>query len=124
MLGDLAINHIIPAAVNYQGRLLDNLYKVNQLFDPEKASKIGKADYETVEKISDHINEVKSLVTEMTESRKKANAIESMRQKAITYHDNVAPVMEKIRYHIDHLELMVDNEIWPLPKYREMLFIR
>ena len=124
VLGDLSINHIIPAAVNYQGRLLDNLYKINQLFPADKAQKIGHSDYETVEKISTHINEVKDLVKEMTENRKKANALDSMREKAIAYHDTVAPLMEKIRYHIDHLELMVDNEIWPLPKYRELLFIR
>lgn len=124
VLGDLAINHIIPAAVNYQGRLLDNLYKIKQLFPEGKSNKIGEADMETVEKISNHINEVKSLVKEMTENRKKANGLETMRAKAISYHDTVAPLMEKIRYHIDHLELMVDNEIWPLPKYRELLFIR
>lgn len=124
VLGDLAINHIIPAAVNYQGRLLDNLFKINQLFASEKADKIGKADYETVEKISEHINAVKGLVNEMTSNRKKANSLESQREKAIAYHETVSPLMEKIRYHIDHLELMVDNEIWPLPKYREMLFIR
>ena len=124
VLGDLSINHIIPAAVNYQGRLLDNLFKINQLFPTEKAQKLGQADYESVEKISGHINEVKRLVVEMTENRKKANSIASMREKAIAYHDTVAPFMEKIRDHIDHLELMVDNEIWPLPKYREILFIR
>ena len=124
VLGDLSINHIIPAAVNYQGRLLDNLYKIHQLFSPDKAKKIGESDFDSVEKISDHINQVKSLVKEMVENRKKANSLESLREKAIAYHDNVAPLMEKIRYHIDHLELMVDNEIWPLPKYRELLFIR
>ena len=124
VLGDLSINHIIPAAVKYQGRLLDNLYKLNQLFPNDKAKEIGKSDYESVEKISSHINEVKKLVKEMTEARKQANGIESQREKAIAYHDNVAPLMEKVRYHIDHLELMVDNEIWPLPKYRELLFIR
>ena len=124
VLGDLAVNHIIPAAVNYQGRLLDNLFKINQLFAADKAQSIGKADYESVEKISEHINQVKILVKEMTENRKKANALESQREKAIAYYDTVAPIMEKIRNHIDHLELMVDNEIWPLPKYRELLFIR
>lgn len=124
VLGDLSINHIIPAAVNYQGRLLDNLYKINQLFPADKAKAIGNSDYESVEKISYHINQVKDLVKEMTENRKKANSLESMRDKAIAYHDTVAPLLEKIRNHIDHLELMVDNEIWPLPKYRELLFIR
>lgn len=124
VLGDLSINHIIPAAVKYQGVLLDNLYKINTLFTPEQAKRIGKADYDSVEKISEHINQVKQLVVDMTEKRKKANSIETMRERAIAYHDNVAPLMEKIRYHIDHLELMVDNEMWPLPKYRELLFIR
>ena len=124
VLGDLSINHIIPAAVNYQGKLLDNLYKIKQLFPTEEVNKIGNADYDSVIKISNHINEVKDLVKEMTENRKKANALESLREKAIAYNDTVAPLMEKIRYHIDHLELMVDNEIWPLPKYRELLFIR
>lgn len=124
VLGDLAVNHIIPAAVAYQGRLLDNLYKINQLFQTTKIKEIGKSDYESVEKISSHINQVNDLVAEMIENRKKANNLESQREKAIAYHDTVAPLMEKIRYHIDHLELMVDNEIWPLPKYRELLFIR
>lgn len=124
VLGDLAINHIIPAAVTYERLLLDNLYKINQLFDESKADEIGKSDLVTVEKIAHHVNSVKNLVAEMTEMRKKSNAIENQRDKAIAYHDKVAPLMEKIRYHIDHLELMVDNEIWPLPKYRELLFIR
>ncbi|MCH5222619.1 MAG: glutamine synthetase III [Muribaculaceae bacterium] len=124
VLGDLAINHIIPAAVTYQGQLLDNLYKMRQLFNEEKAREIGETDLITVEQMADHINKVKSLVTAMTENRKRANSLESLRDKAIAYHDTVAPIMEKIRYHIDRLELMVDNEIWPLPKYRELLFIR
>ena len=124
VLGDLAINHIIPAAINYQGRLLDNLYKINQLFPSDQAQKIGNADFDSVERISEHINQIKTLVRKMIDCRKVANAIGSLREKAISYHDNVAPLMEKIRDHIDHLELMVDNEIWPLPKYRELLFIR
>ena len=124
VLGDLAINHIIPAAVNYQRLLLDNLYKVNKLFDSQKAVEIGEADRQTVEKIAGHVNKVKKLVEEMIENRKRANVLESLRDKAVKYHDTVVPLMDKIRYHIDHLELMVDNEIWPLPKYRELLFIR
>ncbi|MCH5238075.1 MAG: glutamine synthetase III [Muribaculaceae bacterium] len=124
VLGDLAINHVIPAAINYERVLLDNLYKINRLFDSEKAKEIGNADLNTVENISRHVNEVKKLVAEMIDNRRNANALEVQRDKAIAYHDRVAPLMEKIRYHIDHLELMVDNEIWPLPKYRELLFIR
>lgn len=124
VLGDLALNHIIPAAITYQRLLLDNLYKIKELFSPEKAEKIGEADLHSVERIANHISVIKQKVEEMVECRKVANRITSEREKAIAYHDTVAPKMEEIRYHIDHLELMVDNEIWPLPKYRELLFIR
>lgn len=124
VLGDLAINHIIPAAVKYQSMLLDNVYKIKQLFSGVKADTIAALDLENIEKISDHIVAIKTGVKRMTDARKVANRIETEREKAISYHDNVLPKMEEIRYHIDKLELMVDNEIWPLPKYRELLFIR
>ncbi|MDE6230658.1 MAG: glutamine synthetase III [Muribaculaceae bacterium] len=124
VLGDMAINHIIPAAVRYESVLLDNVYKVNQLFSKEKAETIAAQDKTNIENIAGHVSVIKASVDEMVEQRKKANRIESEREKAIAYHDNVLPLMEKIRYHVDKLELMVDNEIWPLPKYRELLFIR
>lgn len=124
VLGDLAINHIIPAAVRYQSVLLDNVYKIQQLFKGSKADSISLQDLNNIEKISDNISAIKSGVEAMTNARKQANKIENEREKAIAYHDIVTPFMEEIRYHIDHLELMVDNEIWPLPKYRELLFIR
>lgn len=124
VLGDLAINHIIPAAVRYQSLLLDNVYKIQQLFKGIKADTISARDLSNIEVISDHISAIKSGVENMVNARKHANHLESEREKAIEYHDNVVPQMEEIRYHIDKLELMVDNEIWPLPKYREMLFIR
>ena len=124
VLGDLAINHITPAAVRYQSLLLDNVYKIQQLFKGSKADIISAQDLANIEAISDHISEIKSGVEAMVNARKHANHLDSEREKAIEYHDNVVPVMESIRYHIDKLELMVDNEIWPLPKYREMLFIR
>lgn len=124
VLGDLAINHIIPAAVRYQSVLLDNVYKIQQLFKGSKADTISAQDLSNIEAISDHISAIKTGVENMVNARKHANHIESEREKAIAYHDNVCPFMETIRYHIDKLELMVDNEIWPLPKYREMLFIR
>lgn len=124
VLGDLAINHIIPAAVRYQSVLLDNVYKIQQLFKGSKADTISAQDLSNIEAISDHISAIKTGVENMVNARKHANRIESEREKAIAYHDNVCPFMEDIRYHIDKLELMVDNEIWPLPKYREMLFIR
>lgn len=124
VLGDLAINHIIPAATRYQSLLLDNVYKIRELFKGDKADKISRQDLASIESISDHIASIRSDVESMINARKVANKITNEREKAIAYHNTVAPLMEQIRYNIDKLELMVDNEIWPLPKYREMLFIR
>ena len=124
VLGDLAINHIIPAAVRYQSTLLDNVYKIKQLFSGDKADNIAAIDMENIEQISENIAAIKTKVKEMIEVRHKANRMPSERDKAIAYHDDVMPKMDEIRTHIDNLELMVDNEIWPLPKYRELLFIR
>ncbi|MDE6249782.1 MAG: glutamine synthetase III [Paramuribaculum sp.] len=124
VLGDLALNHIIPVATRYQSVLLDNVYKIKGLFPELKAAEIAGTDLLTIEKMSDHMRVIKTEVHRMVEARKSANRLESEREKAIAYHDNVVPCMEVIRYHIDKLELMVDDEIWPLPKYRELLFIR
>lgn len=124
VLGDLAINHIIPAATRYQSLLLENAYKIKELFKGDKADKISRQDLASIEAISDHIADIRSEVEAMINARKVANRIDSQRDKAVAYHDTVVPRMETIRHHIDKLELMVDNEIWPLPKYREMLFIR
>ena len=124
VLGDLAINHIIPAAVRYQSTLLDNVYKIKQLFSGDKADTIAAIDMDNIEQISENIAAIKTKVKEMVEVRHKANRMPSERDKAIAYHDDVMPKMDEIRTHIDNLELMVDNEIWPLPKYRELLFIR
>ncbi|MDE6297817.1 MAG: glutamine synthetase III, partial [Muribaculaceae bacterium] len=116
VLGDLAINHVIPAAVRYQSLLLDNVYKIKELFKGDKSDRIASQNLATIESISEHISAVKSGVDAMVDARRNANKITSEREKAIAYHDNVAPKMEEIRYHIDKLELMVDNEIWTLPK--------
>ena len=124
VLGDLAINHIIPVATRYQSVLVDNLVKLKTLFPEAKANELTANDLATIEKLSKHMAIIKEEVERMVNARKDANKIESEREKAIAYHDNVLPCMEVIRYHIDKLELMVDNEMWPLPKYREMLFIR
>lgn len=124
VLGDLAINHILPAATRYQSVLLDNIFKTKQTFSEEKAAKISAQNIAAVEKISESIDSIKKEVETMVENRHKANRMSSEREKAVAYHDLVAPRMEKIRESIDKLELMVDNEIWPLPKYRELLFIR
>ena len=124
VLGDLALNHIIPVATRYQSILVDNLVKIKTLFGDHKSAALFGHDMDTIEGISMHMEAIKTEVEAMVEARKKANGCDNERQKAIMYHDNVAPRMETIRYHIDKLELMVDNEMWPLPKYRELLFIR
>lgn len=123
VLGDLTLNHIIPVATRYQSMLLDNLYKMRMVFDKEKAALLSKEDAALIEDIARHISAIKTNVDEMVEARKEANVIEVSREKAIAYHDNVAPFLSVIRYHIDKLELIVDNEMWTLPKYRELLFI-
>ncbi|GAB6393825.1 MAG: glutamine synthetase III [Bacteroidales bacterium] len=124
VLGDLAMNHIIPIATRYQSSLIDNVYKLRDLFPPEKADKMSVRNLEIIEDISDHITFIKEKTDEMVEARKVANKIDNEREKAIAYHDKVFPMLDEIRYHIDKLELIVDDEIWTLPKYRELLFIR
>lgn len=124
VLGDLAINHIIPAATRYQSLLLDNLYKIKQLYSGEKMEKIAANDLNAIEQMADYIADIRKGVDKMVEMRHIANRKPDERSKAIAYHDDIVPAMEDIRKNIDALELMVDNEIWPLPKYRELLFIR
>ena len=124
VLGDLAMNHIIPVACRYLQVLLDNVYKIQTLFPGEQGTEMTAGDRDAIERISRHNKAIKEDVVKMVNARKAANRIENEREKAIAYHDTVAPLLETIRYHIDKLELMVDNEMWPLPKYRELLFIR
>ena len=124
VLGDLALNHILPVAIRYQSILLDNVAKIQSIFGNEKARQMASAELTTIEDISEHTRIIKSEVEKMVDARREANRIESEREKAVAYHDSVVPSMDIIRYHIDKLELMVDNEMWPLPKYRELLFIR
>ncbi|MDO5522508.1 MAG: glutamine synthetase III [Bacteroidia bacterium] len=123
VLGDLSINHIIPVATQYQTVLLDNVYKLRGIFDEKQADELNKDDITLIVDIAKHISGIKTNVDAMVEARKVANKIESEREKAIEYHDKVFPYFEIIRYHIDKLELIVDNQMWPLPKYRELLFI-
>ena len=122
VLGDLALNHIIPVAIEYQAVLLTNISNLKNIFDDYKA--IGAEQIRLIEKISRHVNEINAQVHAMVDQRKLANAIEDDREKSIMYHDNVAPYLESIRYHIDKLELIVDNQMWPIVKYRELLFIK
>ncbi len=124
VLGDLALNHVVPVATRYQSVLVDNLVKLKTLFPIEKGNALTARDLATIEKMSQHMCVIKEETERMINARKEANRITDERTKAVAYHDNVVPAMERIRYYIDKLELMVDNEMWPLPKYREMLFIR
>jgi len=124
VLGDLAMNHIVPVATQYQTDLIDNVYKMKELYPDDKWKKLSGKNMELIEEIADRTAYIKEHVDTMVEARKVANKIESEREKAIAYHDKIAPMLEEIRYHIDKLELIVDNQMWTLPKYRELLFIR
>ena len=124
VLGDLSMNHIIPVVLHYQSLLLSNITKLKETFSPEEYEDLSAEPRRLVRKISKHVNAVTRMTDEMIEARKKANVITDLRSKAIAYHDTVVPFLDDIREHIDELELMVDNQMWPLPKYRELLFIR
>jgi len=124
VLGDMAINHIIPVATRYQSLLLDNVYKMMQVYDKEKAARLSAHDNSIIEELSENISIIKQKVEEMVAARKVANKISSEREKAIAYHDTVLPFFDEIRVYTDKLEMIVDDEMWTLPKYREMLFIR
>lgn len=120
VLGDLAMNHIIPVGTRYQSLLMDNVLKYQQLFP-------GEDNNENISLIKDiklHLSAVRAKVKDMVEARKAANVVIDGKEKALVYHNMVLPYLDEIRYHIDKLELIVDNEMWPLPKYRELLFIR
>ena len=123
VLGDLALNHIIPVATEYQTCLINNVYKLKSIM-PDEAEELSSRNKELIRDISQHTSYIKKRVDEMIAARKVANRITDEREKAIAYHDTVFPMLEQIRYHIDKLELIVDDEMWTLPKYRELLFIR
>ena len=124
VLGDLVMNHIVPIATEYQTKLLDNVYKMKGLFPADEAEHLSSENLAIIRKISEHTIYIKEHVDAMVEARKVANKIADEREKAIAYHDNISPMLEQIRYHIDKLELIVDDQMWTLPKYRELLFIR
>lgn len=124
VLGDLAINHIVPTAVTYQNRLLENLIGLKQIFDKDEYENISKDRKDLVREISRRVTAIKLLVHDMIEARKTANKLKDHREKAFMYEEKVKPYLDEIRDHIDHLELEVDDEIWPLPKYRELLFAK
>ncbi|MGA2408379.1 MAG: glutamine synthetase III [Bacteroidales bacterium] len=124
VLGDLAINHIVPTAITYMTTLIENVKGLKEVFNDLEFERLAGARKEVIVTISDHISNIKKLVNDMIEERRKANVIEDSYKKALAYESKVKPFLEDIRTHIDKLELIVDNEIWPLPKYRELLFTR
>ena len=124
VMGDLTMNHIIPVATHYQSRLAHNVQSVYDIFSKEEAEQLTARNKKIIREIAERTQIIETGVEELINARKVANKIESEREKAIAYHDTVAPKMEEIRYHIDKLELIVSDELWTLPKYRELLFIR
>ena len=124
VLGDLSMNHIIPVATRYQSQLLSNVEDMRAVFPAEKADTLNARNLKLIEEIATRTAAIETGVEELVAARKVANKIEDEHEKAIAYHDTIAPMFDTIRYQIDKLELIVDDALWPLPKYRELLFIR
>lgn len=124
VIGDLAGNHIIPIAIRYQNQLIENVIGLKEVLDSKTFQSLSKTQTDTIRDISEHIISIKNMVQKMVETRKVVNKYESIEQKALDYRDKVFPFFEEIKYHIDKLELLIDDELWPLPKYRELLFAR
>ncbi len=123
VMGDMVKNHIIPTAYNYQNKLIENVTGLIKIFG-EESNDIGKSQKELIIKIANHVDKLNELVDSMVDGRRKANKLENMKQRAQAYQNNVKSCFDDIRYHADKLEMMIDDEIWPLPKLREMLFTR
>ena len=121
VIGDMCLNHVIPASVKYQNILIENVNGIKEIFGKEFMDYCG-AEIETLKKISSYINNVSLFVEQLVEARKKANKIEDMAKRAKVYSHEVKDMMDKVRYNADHLEMLIDDEMWPLPKYRELLF--
>jgi len=124
VLGDMAMNHIIPVGTHYQSQLIKNVQGMKSVFSEEKANRLSARNMKLIEEIAERTERIEQLVEELTEARRVANRIVDIHQRAIAYHDTVCPKMEDIRYEADHLEMIVEDGLWTLPKYRELLFIR
>ena len=123
VLGDIARNHIIPTAVKYQNTLIENVRGLKEIYGTEYA-KHASEQMELIEKISSYVANINRGVTDMVNARKKANCISNNEQRAQLYCSEVLPFFDEIRYHSDRLELLVDNELWSMVNYRELLFLR
>jgi len=124
VMGDLAINHIVPIAIRYQNQLIENVKGLKDVLDAKTYTALSKNQLDTIREISEHISVIRNEVQKMTEARKLANSLEGAEKQAIAYREKVLVYFDEIRYHADKLELLIDNEMWPLPKYRELLFVR
>ncbi|MBO4811572.1 MAG: glutamine synthetase III [Prevotella sp.] len=124
VLGDLAMNHIIPVSTHYQSQLIKNVQGMKNVFSDEKSNRLSARNMKLIEEIAERTERIEYLVEELTDARRVANRIQDIHQRAIAYHDTVCPQMEKIRQEADHLEMIVEDGLWTLPKYRELLFIR
>ena len=118
------MNHVIPVATRYQSVLADNVQKLRAAFGAEEAESLSAYNVDLIRRINRHTTYITNAVDEMVETRKRVNRIENERELAVAYHDEVAPFLDAIRYHIDKLELIVEDDMWTLPKYRELLWIR
>ena len=124
VLGDLAMNHIIPVSTHYQSQLIKNVQGMKSVFSSDKAERLSARNMKLIEEIAERTEKIEQLVEDLTEARRVANRIQDIHQRAIQYHDTVCPHMESIRNEIDKLEMIVEDGLWTLPKYRELLFIR
>ena len=124
VLGDISMNHIIPVATRYQSQLLKNVESMRNVFPKEEADELNARNLKLIKEIAQRTAKIEELVEKLVSARKVANKIENEHEKAIVYHDTVVPMFDSIRRQIDKLELIVDDACWPLPKYRELLFIR
>lgn len=124
VLGDLALNHVIPTALKYQNLLLENVNGLKNILHAEEYRKQSAYQIDLITDISTRVDAVRNLVHDLIEARKKANVMDDYKQKAVEYSENVKSYFEQIRQHVDKLEILIDDELWPLPKYREMMFVR
>ena len=124
VLGDLSMNHIIPVSTHYQSQLIRNVQAMKSVFPADKAERLSTRNLKLIEEIAERTQRIETLVDELVECRRVANRIDNIHQRAIAYHDEVNPKMDARRHEIDNLELIVEDGLWTLPKYREMLFIR
>jgi glutamine synthetase len=124
VMGDLSMNHIIPVSTHYQSQLIKNVQGMKDVFPLERAERLSARNMKLIEEIAERTERIEQLVEELTDARRVANRIPSIHERAIAYHDTVCPKMDAIRSEIDHLEMIVEDGLWSLPKYRELLFIR